>query len=233
MYINKPYVGGDCMTLIVLLAAPTLLIFLGLQVMNSVPITFLLFYGWLFAVPFVDLMLVKRFTFSQTLRQLGFGLQRKSIVVGLVSGAIYFLAILLAGSLFLPLLFEKAELERLLVEWKFSGELFWWLVLVLVLVNPFLEELYWRGYFFYKANGRFAQKKLILLSSFFYSLYHLLSVVPLFAWPTPIIVIIAVFVAGVSWGILRAKTGSLAGAVVSHIFADAGIILLYLLYLRS
>ena len=37
-----------------LLVGPTIMIYLGLIVFKNVPITFLLFYGWLLAVPLID-----------------------------------------------------------------------------------------------------------------------------------------------------------------------------------
>lgn len=220
------------MSKLLLLIGPTLMIYLGLHIMNSVPLTFLLFYGWLFAVPCTEMFLLKRFTFAEAVRHVGFALNRKNLYYGIVSGIIFFLTILAAGSLFLNDLFDQNDLHDLLAAWNFSGDLLGWLVFVLVVINPFLEEIYWRGYFFYKLEKNETPTKMIMLTSFCYSLYHLLSVIPLFNGYTSVFVIIAVFLAGVIWGYLRYKTRSLVGSIVSHILADSGIILLYLVFLK-
>ncbi len=70
----------------------------------------------------------------------------------------------------------------------------------------------------------------IILTALCYSLYHLLSIIPLFAWPYNLLAMIPVFLAGVVWGYMRQLSGSLLGCMVSHILADAGIMGMYLLF---
>lgn len=220
------------MNLVLLFLGPTLMIFLGLQVMSSVPLTFLLFYGWLFAVPAVEWFVIRRKTRKETFRQMGLVFNRKNVYHGVATGLLFFLTILLAGYFFHSFLFDHDDLQALLADWQFSGDLVIWLILVLLVINPFLEEIYWRGYFLKKLEGKRSVRAILLLTSLFYSLYHFLSIIPLFSWPYNIMMVVPVFIAGMIWGYMRFKSNSLVGSIVSHILADAGIMAVYILFLR-
>lgn len=220
------------MNLVLLFLGPTLMIFLGLQVMSSVPLTFLLFYGWLFAVPAVEWFVIRRKTRKETFRQMGLVFNRKNVYHGVATGLLFFLTILLAGYFFHSFLFDHDDLQALLADWQFSGDLVIWLILVLLVINSFLEEIYWRGYFFKKLEGKRSVRAMLLLTSLFYSLYHFLSIIPLFSWPYNIMMVVPVFIAGMIWGYMRFKSNSLVGSIVSHILADAGIMAVYILFLR-
>lgn len=220
------------MNLVLLFLGPTLMIFLGLQIMSSVPVTFLLFYGWLFAVPAVEWFVIKIKTRKEAFRQMGLVFNRKNVYHGIATGLLFFLTILLAGYFFHGFLFDHDDLQALLADWQFSGDLVIWLILVLLVINPFLEEIYWRGYFIKKLEGKRSVRTIILLTSLFYSLYHFLSIIPLFSWPYNIMMVLPVFIAGMIWGYMRYKGNSLMGSIVSHILADAGIMAVYILFLR-
>ncbi len=220
------------MTRMILLLGPTIMIFFGLQVMGSVPLTFLLFYGWLSAVPFGEMLLVKRQKWPETLQHFGLVIKRKNVYHGIYLGIFCFFAIVLSGYFLQSCFFDKANLQNLLVKWHFSGNLLPWLVLTIMFVNPFLEEIYWRGYLFTKLEGKLGKRGIMFLTSLFYSLYHFLSVIPLFNWPYHIFVIIPVFFAGIVWAYMRIKSNSLIGSIACHILADSGIMAVYALFLR-
>jgi len=208
------------------------MIFFGLHVMSSVPATFLLFYGWLFSVPAVEMFVIKRSTWKDASRQMGLVFNRRNLYHGLFTGLLFFLTIILAGCFFHSFLFDQNDLQALLIQWDFSGNLVVWLILVLLIINPFLEEIYWRSYIGRKLEGKRTKRTIILLTSLFYSLYHLLSIIPLFSWPYNIMMVIPVWIAGMIWGFMRYKSNSLVGSIISHILADAGIMAVYVLFLR-
>ncbi|WP_241254657.1 type II CAAX endopeptidase family protein [Brevibacillus sp. SYP-B805] len=214
-----------------MMLGPALMILAGLQVMNSVPFTFLLFYGWLLAVPFGDLFGIQRKRWSEAMRYLGFLPHRTNVWLGMGLGLLFFLAIMLGGYFLQEELFDKASLQALLAKWHFSGDHVIWYMLILMLVNPFLEEMYWRGYVWRKLEGRFRPSTIMLLTSLGYSVYHVLSVISLFAWPFNLIVMIPVFLAGMIWAMMRQLHRSLWGSIISHLLADAGIMGVYALFL--
>ncbi|GAA4846357.1 hypothetical protein GCM10023310_25420 [Paenibacillus vulneris] len=98
------------------------------------------------------------------------------------------------------------------------------LVIVLTLVNPILEEWYWRGFLLHKLH---AKKSALWISSLFYSLYHGIVLLPLFELPLSLLSCIPVFAAGMIWGWMSSKYRSLCGSILSHAMAEAGIMVLY------
>ncbi|MCP1310571.1 CPBP family intramembrane glutamic endopeptidase [Paenibacillus tyrfis] len=80
-------------------------------------------------------------------------------------------------------------------------------------------------------DGRVSPAMAVFLTSLFYSLYHVLSIVPIFERPWNIVLVLPVFAAGLFWGWMRLRHASLTGSVLSHSFADAGIMCVYFLYL--
>ncbi|WP_282935826.1 hypothetical protein [Paenibacillus sp. RC67] len=89
---------------------PTILVFIGLYLLHSVPITFAIFYGWLFLIPIVQ----KR---STRLSELGFIIQKGNVILGLVLGMISFGVIVIGGAVLSPLLFDADKVRRLLQDW--------------------------------------------------------------------------------------------------------------------
>ncbi|MDF2678896.1 MAG: putative rane-bound metalloprotease [Brevibacillus sp.] len=219
------------MTLFFLLLGPTMMLFFGLQIGSNVPLAFLLFYGWLALVPVFDFLLLKKMSLQDALHQVGFVCDRKNALVGSATGICFFLFIVTGGYLFHSVLFDRASLSQLLVKWQFTGDVTGWLIAILVFLNPLLEELYWRGYLLHKLTGRHKARTAIFLAAFFYSLYHLLSVIPLFSAPYNVMMVVPVFAAGLFWGYLRNRQRSLFGSIISHMLADAGIMTVYLLFL--
>ncbi|MCM3268974.1 CPBP family intramembrane glutamic endopeptidase [Paenibacillus elgii] len=219
----------------ILFLGPTVMIAAGLQGLHSVPLTFALFYGWLLLVPLESFILRRRtadlaMTRIQTERKQQW--QKTDILLGIGSGAAFFGAIVAAAAWFHPLFLDIPRLKGLLQEWHFSGEHTIWLVLVLLVLNPLLEEAYWRGYVLRKlTDGRVSPAMAVFLTSLFYSLYHVLSIVPIFERPWNIALVLPVFTAGLFWGWMRLRHASLTGSVLSHSFADAGIMGIYFLYL--
>lgn len=225
----------DRFKLAMVFLGPTAIIAAGLLGMRSVPLTFVLFYGWLLLVPLGSFVLRRRTGASaapriQTDRKRR--RQKTDILIGIGSGAAFFGAIVAAAIPFPPLFLNIPRLKGLLQEWNVSGEHTIWLVLVLLVLNPLLEEIYWRGYVLRKLTDRKVRPAMaVLLTSLFYSLYHVLSIVPIFERPWNIGLVLPVFAAGLFWGWMRLRHASLTGSILSHSFADAGILCVYFLYL--
>lgn len=116
------------------------------------------------------------------------------------------------------------QLRVLLLEWGFSrrGEI--WLVLILLVASPILEEIYWRGYIFDKLRKAGTARYTILMTTEFYTLYHLLSVIPIFEGIYGMMAAVPVFIAGMFWSFIRQKTGSITESIIGYVFSDIGII---------
>jgi hypothetical protein len=127
-----------------------------------------------------------------------------------------------AGGLLLyelaPLLGLPQELGASLAQlgFKESG----WLAFILYFsaINAWLEELYWRGYL---GNPTIS----LILTDFWFAGYHLLVLAAYVAWPWLVLAFIAL--ASVAWlwrQITRLSQGLLV-STVSHLVADASVIL--------
>lgn len=207
---------------IFLLVGPTLMIFIGLQVLESVIIAFLLFYSWLLAVPLLGAGVPwERFKTTS-----------KAVILGIGSGLLFFLFIFGGLNWLHIYLLDIDQLRVLLLEWGFSGRGEIWLVLILLVANPLLEEVYWRGYIYEKLKMEGRAGYAILMTSAFYTLYHLLSVIPIFEGIYGMIAAVPVFIAGMFWGYIREKTGTITAAIIGHVLSDMGIIGVYWFIIR-
>ncbi|WP_433750209.1 CPBP family intramembrane glutamic endopeptidase [Falsibacillus pallidus] len=211
------------MNTIILLLGPTIMIFIGLNLAGDITLTFSLFYGWLFLVPFLNRKISAENKLATS--------KRNSAAAGVISGILCILLIFGSCSLFLNTFFDLDSLRDVLDEWDFSGRNAAWLVLILIFINPFLEEYYWRSYMMDKLRNKFGSGKAILITSAFYSLYHLLSLLPMMEWPYNFIAVLPVFAAGLLWGYFRHRYQSLIAPIISHILADFGIMLVYLIWI--
>ncbi|ESU31017.1 hypothetical protein G3A_19055 [Bacillus sp. 17376] len=207
---------------IFLLVGPTLMIFIGLQVLESVIATFLLFYSWLLTVP----LLGHGFPLER------FKLTSKTVILGFGSGLLFFLFIFGGLNWLHIYLLDIDQLRVLLWEWGFSARSEIWLVLILLVANPILEEVYWRGYIFEKLRMEGTAKYAILMTAVFYTLHHFLSVIPIFEGIFGIIATVPVLIAGILWGYIREKTGSITAAIIAHVLSDMGIISVYWFIIR-
>ena len=72
---------------------------------------------------------------------------------------------------------------------------------------------------------QFSGVKTIFITSFFYSIYHLIPLLFMFELPYSLIGTIAVFSAGLLWGYFRLTFNSLVAPIISHALSDLGIIL--------
>jgi membrane protease YdiL (CAAX protease family) len=87
----------------------------------------------------------------------------------------------------------------------------------MTLVNGPAEEMYWRGFVLREVGGLRPGFGPILLVALFYASYHGLTVHLLVgALPVAVLFMAAVVAAGLFWGWLRARTGSLWPALISH-----------------
>lgn len=205
--------------LLLLLIGPTIMIFLGLVTFKNVPITFILFYGWLLLFSFYNLR--KR-------HQRILIVNAKSILVGFISGLICLSAIYGTVYFLKSSVFNLTELRELLIEWNFTSANVFWLVLFIIFINPILEEIYWREFMYGELASKLGATTSIIITAFFYSLYHLLSVYFIFSFPFNLLAVLPVFFAGVMWAFFRYKLKSVIAPIISHVLADLGIMLVYI-----
>ena len=105
------------------------------------------------------------------------------------------------------------------------------LVSMMILGNAFLEEFFWRGYIVSKLSPLYSKRAVILFSAFFYTSYHAITTGVLFPFQYAVLSTSLVFSAGIVWGTVRVKTGSILFPVITHGFIDLAVMVTYLKYL--
>ncbi|WP_407269987.1 CPBP family intramembrane glutamic endopeptidase [Radiobacillus sp. PE A8.2] len=206
---------------------PTLMIFIGLSIGNSVPFTFLLFYSWLLVIPLIKK--TKDGNWNELFQKNTIDI--KTVGIGLISGLVMMIMVYGAFTLLFDTVIDVSSLQTLLEKWNFTGMEAIILVVILLCINPILEELYWREYMYTRLKTRIGPTRAIILTAFLYSLYHLLTLIPMLHWPFDVLAVAPVFMAGILWGYFRAKLHSIIAPVISHLLADVGIMLTYLIHI--
>lgn len=109
---------------------------------------------------------------------------------------------------------EIAAIYNIRHEWQALG-----IALVLLFVTSPGEELFWRGFLQNWAMGRFGPLKGWLLATAIYAAVHVVS--------GNIMLIGAALVAGLFWGFLYWRSGSVFVCIVSHAFWTVGIFVIW------
>ncbi len=101
-----------------------------------------------------------------------------------------------------------------------------WLPFILYfsLVNPWLEEIYWRGWLGSQAHHP-------IPDDLWFGAYHLLILAPFVSWPWLLLALVALTGAAWSWRQVARITGSLFAPGLAHLLADFSILLA--IYLRT
>jgi len=212
------------------LAAPAV-IAVGLFVLRSVAATFVLFYiGVCILIPFTDLVVLGKRKTGETLTSLGFRNLKKNISPALVTGTVVGVLVVLFFTLLQKEIMDIGSVRATLARWNVGGNHLFWFVLTMVLANSVVEEFYWRGYILSRLMERGNGPGAVILSSLFYASYHVLTTGALFSLKYAAICTFSIFTAGLAWGFIRLRTGSLWVPVITHLFADLGIMIVFLKY---
>jgi membrane protease YdiL (CAAX protease family) len=227
--------GYARMTAILLtgLLAPVL-IAVGLLGFKNVQLTFLLYQGiYCIGIPVADLVFIRRLSAAQIGERLGVRFGRKPVFQGIVIGAAVMISMTAFFVLLRNVLIDPDAISSLLRTWRVGRDQLLIFLIVMAFANPVVEELYWRGYFFDRLKSRLPTGRSAVLSSFFYASYHFVTTCSLFNLKIGVLFTTVIFGAGVFWGILRERSGSVIGPIVIHMLADWAVMIAYFLYIHD
>jgi membrane protease YdiL (CAAX protease family) len=147
---------------------------------------------------------------------------RRGLLLGLGLGTVLAAGTLLAFRLFGDKFLAAQNVPEVLAGWGVIRTnlaiMFWFMTLA----NGPAEELYWRGFVHTELVGCRPRWWAILLPAACYASYHGVTVYLLVAnLPVALLFMTAILAAGVFWGWLREKTGSVWPALLSHAGATA------------
>ncbi|RDZ09293.1 CPBP family intramembrane metalloprotease [Priestia megaterium] len=203
-----------------LLFMPTIFVFFGLWLIQNVLVTFVCFYGWMFMI-----------LYANNKNNVKLAIAKKSLYAGTLSGVLCVAAIIGSFLLFSGKIFHAEDMQAVLQIWGFNGWKVIILAVILIFINPVLEEMYWRVYIQNKVKKHVSVLAASIATSSFYTLYHVFIILPVFVFPFNTISVAGVFSAGMMWAYIRERYG-IEAAIISHALADAAIMIVYGLYVR-
>jgi len=219
---------------LLLAALGPLVVSIGLLVFKNAFLTFLLFHGFVcLGIPIIDLVVLRKLKVSDIRESLGLVHHRGSLRTGVYSGIVFLVAIVVFFYILRDSVIQVGEIQSLLHSWQIQKEHIFVLLVLMILANSGLEEIYWRGYILGRFQAHLKTVPAVILSSLFYASYHLITTANLFSMQVGVLFTIVIFLAGVFWAVIRARSGSLFGSIVSHFLADAAVMIIYVAFVQQ
>lgn len=208
-----------------LLAAPTAVIACLLGWRNVFAVFAIYHLGFCLLLPAAGNFLKHRYSFRDHLEFLaltGPGTAR-GLLLGLGLGTLLATTTILVFHQLGESFLATHNIPEVLAAWGVAPSslplLFWFMVLV----NAPAEELFWRGFVHTGLAGRRPRLAAIGLTAACYASYHGVTVYLLVAdLPVALLFLTVILAAGIGWGYLREKTGSVWPALLGHAGAVIG-----------
>lgn len=214
-------------TIIILFVMNTLH-FIILAVFDNV---YMLFFSYYFVfgmiVPLADVTLFKKLPVRQLFSYIRIVPvpKKQGILAGFISGIIIF------GIIYLFFLFSKQyaldeqAIKGSIEEWGVTKDYIVFSILIMVIFNGAVEELFWRGYIHRRLESMKSRFLAIFINVFFFTAGHTYVI-----WSfTGDIFLFSIFMAGIAvgsitWSILREHYKNTLPAAISHMLATLGYI---------
>lgn len=152
-------------------------------------------------------------------------MEHRGVLFGVTSGIVLFLGASIGIWVLLRTEGRTETVRQVLELWGLNSRWIWWFSLYLVVVNSLLEELFWRGFVLQRFLVVMSRVVGILLSSFFYCLYHLVVLTVLFGFRWGCLMTLLVFGVGCFWGWMKGRFPSAYPTWFSHLLADLGLVI--------
>jgi hypothetical protein len=117
-----------------------------------------------------------------------------------------------------PVLHFSLQLPSVLLDWGLNPQSWPWFIAYGALVNPWLEEAYWR-------HGLGSAARHPILNDAAFAGFHLVILAPFLALPWLLVVFLVLSFAGWSWRQVTRIEASLLAAALFHMAADVSILL--------
>jgi len=142
----------------------------------------------------------------------------KNILIGIVSAGILY-GIYAGGNYFSQQIFHFARPEiSSIYDIRNEGQILIISLVLLFITSP-AEELFWRGFLQRWAMSKFGQARGWLVAAAIYGAVHILS--------GNFMLTMAAWIAGLFWGLLYWKTGSIFACIISHALWTVSIFVLW------
>lgn len=200
-------------------------IYIGLFIFYSLLVTFVLFH----LITCVGIPLIHgswEGNLKEKWRQLfsiRSGCLKHAIIAGVGSGSVLMLGVIAGFYMLLEAGVDPGRIHLILLSWGLTPDWLWIFILYMIFGNSFFEELLWRGFSFERLQRLVSLKWASMISSLYYSSYHVLLGVVLFGWKWGLLVAGLAWLLGNFWSFLVRQYHSLLSAWISHLLVDIGI----------
>lgn len=150
--------------------------------------------------------------------------EKRGALYGIALGILFMVGAMAGMWLLLQSPGSADHIRKILEHWGLDRRWIGWFALYLTVVNSLLEELLWRGFVLQRFLRGMNRLAAILLSTFFFSLYHLIVAAVLFGFWWGVLLTGVVFVVGVLWAWMKGMFPSVYPTWFSHMLADAGLV---------
>lgn len=171
-------------------------------------------------VPFILLYKVRKTTFTEEyqLKSVSFDELKVPLAVG-----VFIYVGTLVGYLILRSLIDPNLVVDGLKENGITAGNIVLACLYLSFINSFLEEFFFRGFMF-KEFSKITVTWGYIVSSAFFSVYHVLVMFTLFDWIMGVISIVGLFLVGLVLTYMNRTNKSIINSWIVHVFADLGVV---------
>jgi len=111
-----------------------------------------------------------------------------------------------------------------------TASVFPYVALWVVLVNPFMEEFFWRGFVFGTlhtlARSTFQRSLVLFGTGIAFAIHHTIIITDWFNWWQYLLVVSFLAVVGIIFNWMRLKTSSILASLIIHTIADLVIVLI-------
>ncbi|MBN2618855.1 MAG: CPBP family intramembrane metalloprotease [Spirochaetales bacterium] len=215
-------------TLLLCLIVP-ISIYLCLILIENIPLTLFVYQVLIcLFIPIIDIVYLKKKSFKNYLLEIGFRKLKKNLLPSFITGTVFTISIYLIFSLVVVNFINIEDFKLVLKGLDIDPNYQYLFMFSMIISNSLFEEIYWRGYIFNRLKSRTSNIYSIFISSLFYASYHFITTAMLFPINLAIIFTFIVFCAGLLWGFMRNKFDSIYFPVITHLFADLGIMLIYI-----
>lgn len=227
---NRPEANNNNTTMsLIAIFLPVIAIYITLVQMGNTLLTFIIFYGVIAVLlPFFDMVLLRKMSYQNIKDFLSFDGLKKNIITGTLIGLVFAILIIITFMFFSEHIINPDQIKIILANWNIDSSMTIYLLIMLIVVNPVIEEFFWRGYIFKSLLMRYGSWTSICISALGYTSYHLITTGFLFSWTIGIILSVFVFGVGLIWAKWHLKSESIYPSIISHLLADAGIMIIYL-----
>ena len=217
---------------IIIMALASLSVIIPLTLFNNVYAVFFLYYiGMCLLVPFADLILIRKLSFIDAFRFIGYRNENRksSVNAGFAHGLLAF-SLMMAGFLVFKDIFMSSDIVTSLAKWGVTENTKWILFFLMVLFNGIVEEIFWRGYTYGRLKDVLPKWPTILIVTFFYTSYHLATVLTFFGVSfMGIQMVVFIFIAGLFWGWMRYRFNDILATTIGHTLLTIGYMTIFML----